>query len=189
MNLPNVLTVSRLFFAIVLIVLLEEKSSLGNILAVIVFTIASLTDFYDGYLAKKQGLISDFGKIMDPIADKALMLSVFGVFAHIGVIAWWIFIIIAFREVVVTASRLQAMQKGQVLAAERAGKIKTVVQIVAVSVILLFLVAQQSELCSSWFENVKSTWHLINQGILILAIILTVYSGFDYFQNKAKAGS
>ena len=74
--------------------------------AVIVFTIASLTDFYDGHLAKKKGLVSNFGKIMDPIADKVLILSTFGVLAHLGMIACWMFIVIAVREVAVTASRI-----------------------------------------------------------------------------------
>jgi len=184
MNLPNVLTLSRIVLAIVLVFLLEESSSTGNILAAIVFAIASLTDFCDGYLAKTKGLVSNFGKIMDPIADKVLLLSTFGVLAHIGMIAWWMFIVIAIREVVVTASRLVAMRQGQVLAAEHAGKIKTVVQIVAVSAILLYLVAQQSEFCSFWFYSAQRAWVSINYGLMLLAVILTVYSGIDYFRNK-----
>ena len=158
MNLPNVLTLSRIVLAVVLVFLLEENSSMGNILAVIVFAIASLTDFYDGYLAKKRGLVSDFGKIMDPIADKILILSTFGVLAHIGMIAWWMFIVIALREVLVTASRLLAMRHGQVLAAERAGKIKTVVQIIAVLSILLYLVAQSLNIVHIGFINVQRIW-------------------------------
>jgi CDP-diacylglycerol--glycerol-3-phosphate 3-phosphatidyltransferase len=186
MNLPNILTVSRIVFAIVLVFLLEEGTQIGNILAVIIFTIASLTDFYDGHLAHKRGLVSDFGKIMDPVADKILLLSVFGVLAHIGMIAWWMFIVIAVREVLVTGSRLMACRKGQVLAAERAGKIKTVVQITAVSVILLYLVAQQSELCSFWFYNVQRIWLNVNYCLMLAAVVLTVYSGIEYFRNKRK---
>jgi CDP-diacylglycerol---glycerol-3-phosphate 3-phosphatidyltransferase len=186
MNLPNVLTISRIVLSIVLIFLLEERSSTGNILAVIIFTIASLTDFYDGHLARTRGLVNDFGKIMDPIADKVLILSTFGVLAHIGMIAWWMFIVIAIREILVTASRLVSMREGQVLSAERAGKIKTVVQIIAVSVILLYLVAQQSEYCSFWFYNVQRIWLGINYIMMLVAVILTVYSGVDYFRNRLK---
>ncbi len=186
MNLPNVLTISRIVLAIVLVFLLEEGSSMGNILAVIVFAIAASTDFYDGHLAKSRGLVSNFGKIMDPIADKILLLSVLGVLAHIGMIAWWIFIVIAVREILVTASRLLVMRKGQVLAAERAGKIKTVVQIIAVSATLLYLAAQQSEYCSFWFYNVQRIWLGINDVLMILAVIVTVYSGIDYFRSKSK---
>jgi len=184
MNLPNMLTISRFFLAVVLIILLEKGTSVANIWAAIVFAVASLTDFYDGYLAKKKGLVSNFGKIMDPIADKVLLLSTFGVLAHIGMIAWWMFIVIAIREIIVTISRLFAMRKGQVLAAERSGKIKTVVQIVAVSAILLYLVAQQSEPCSFWFYNVQRVWIGINEGLMVLSVILTVYSGVEYFRNK-----
>jgi CDP-diacylglycerol--glycerol-3-phosphate 3-phosphatidyltransferase len=186
MNLPNVLTLSRIVLAVVMVFLLEECSATGNILAALVFTVASLTDFCDGYLARTRGLVSNFGKIMDPVADKVLLLSTLGVLAHIGVIAWWIFMVIAVREIGVTASRLLAMRQGQVLAAERTGKIKTVLQIIAVAAVLLYLVAQQSEFCSSWFYRVQHGWLLINQGLLIAAVLLTVYSGVEYFRHKAK---
>ncbi|MBF0571286.1 MAG: CDP-diacylglycerol--glycerol-3-phosphate 3-phosphatidyltransferase [Candidatus Omnitrophica bacterium] len=188
MNLPNVLTLSRIFFAGVLVFLLEGRSSTGNILAVIVFAIASFTDFYDGHLAKKRGLVSDFGKIMDPVADKILLLSVFGVLAHIARIEWWMFIVIAIREILVTLSRLWAMRHGQVIAAERAGKIKTVVQIIAVSSILLYLAAQQSDYYSSWFYNFQSIWLGVNHALMLVAVILTIYSGIEYFRNKSKIG-
>ena len=184
MNLPNILTISRIVLAIVLIFLLEESSPMGNILAVIVFAIAATTDFYDGHLAKSRGVVSNFGKIMDPIADKILLLSAFGVLAHIGMVAWWMFIVIAIREILVTASRLVAMRQGQVLAAERAGKIKTVMQIVAVSFILIYLVAQQSEFCSFWFYNVQRIWLGVNYALMLAAVILTVYSGIEYFRNN-----
>jgi CDP-diacylglycerol--glycerol-3-phosphate 3-phosphatidyltransferase len=189
MNLPNILTISRVVLAIVLVFLLEEGSSTGNILAVLVFAIAASTDFCDGHLAKSRGLVSNFGKIMDPIADKFLLLSAFGVLAHIGMIAWWMFIVIAIREILVTASRLVMMRQGQVLAAERAGKIKTVVQITAVSVILLYLVAQQSEFCSFWFYSVQRIWLGLNYVLMLAAAILTVYSGIDYFRNKKSPSS
>jgi CDP-diacylglycerol--glycerol-3-phosphate 3-phosphatidyltransferase len=184
MNLANVLTLSRIVLAFVLVFLLEENTSMGNIWAFIVFAAASLTDFYDGYLARTKGLTSNFGKIMDPIADKVLILFAFGVLAHIGRIAWWMFIVIAIREIVVTVSRLYAIRQGQVLAAERAGKIKTVAQIIAVSAILLYLVARQSQY--SWFYNNQRMWEGINYGLVLWAVILTIYSGVDYFVNKKR---
>ena len=174
MNLPNILTLSRIVLAGILVFILKANTRTGYILAVIVFAMASLTDFYDGHIAKKQGLISDFGKIMDPVADKILLLSVFGILAHIRMIAWWMFVVIAVRELVVTGSRLMAFRQGQVLAAERAGKIKTVVQIIAVSSILLYLAIQQAH----------RIWLTVNEGLMILAVILTVYSGIDYFRSK-----
>jgi CDP-diacylglycerol--glycerol-3-phosphate 3-phosphatidyltransferase len=185
MSLPNVLTVSRIVLAVVLVFLLGKHSFIGNILAVVVFTAASLTDFYDGHMARTTGRVSDFGKIMDPVADKILILSVFGVLAHIGMVAWWMFIVIAVREVLVTASRLWAVAHGQVLAAERAGKVKTVVQIVAVSVILLYLVAQPN----SWFYHVQALWVQVNYMAMLAAVVLTIYSGIDYFRQKAQKGT
>jgi CDP-diacylglycerol--glycerol-3-phosphate 3-phosphatidyltransferase len=184
MNLPNVLTLSRIVLAVVLIFLLEENSSTGNIGALIIFAIASLTDFYDGYLAKAWGLVSNFGKIMDPIADKVLILSVFGVLAHMGVMAWWMFIVIAIREVLVTASRLLAIRQGQVLAAEYAGKIKTVIQIITVFAILFYLVVRQSPYSSYLTLNVIKLWLTINLFLMLATVILTVYSGIKYFQDK-----
>jgi len=184
MNVPNFLTISRIILAIVLVFLLKENSLAGDLLAVIVFTIASLTDFYDGHLAKTKGLISDFGKIMDPIADKILLLSAFGVLAHIGMVAWWMFIVIAIREIWVTISRLLAMRRGQVLAAERAGKIKTVVQIVAVAAILLYLLAQQTG--AFWFYDVQKIWLYVNYCLMLAAVTLTVYSGIEYFRHQLK---
>ena len=184
MNLPNFLTLSRIILAFVLVLFLEERSLMGNIGATIVFAIASLTDFYDGHLARTKGLISDFGKIMDPVADKILLLSALAVLAHIGMIALWIFIVIAIREVIVTISRFLAISQGRVLAAESAGKIKTVVQIIAVSTILLFLIAQRSEYCSFWFTPIQKIWENVNYMLMLAAVILTVYSGIEYFRNK-----
>ncbi len=187
MNLPNLLTLSRIGFAVVLVVILQEQTLSGNILALVIFTIASLTDFYDGYLAKTRGLISDFGKIMDPIADKVLLLSVFGVLASIGRLSWWVFIIITFREVAVTISRLLAMREGRVIAAERTGKIKTVIQMTSVFVILFYLIAEKSQ--ALWFYNYQKSWSQVNEALILLAVVMTVYSGIDYFRHHLPRSS
>lgn len=186
MSLSNILTLSRIVLAVVLVLLLEKNSLMSDILAVIVFTMASLTDFYDGHLARTKGSVSNFGKIMDPVADKVLLLSAFGVLAHLGMIAWWMFIVIAIREILVTASRIMIMRQGQVLAAERAGKIKTIVQIIAVSAILLYLVTQQSEYCAFWFHHIQRIWLGVNYLLMLAAAVLTVYSGIEYFRHKSK---
>ena len=106
MNLPNILTLSRIVFALFIVLMLLANTLSGNIAATLLFAVASITDFYDGYLAKKQGLISNFGKIMDPIADKILMLCVFGALAYLGMVQWWMVIVIALREIAVTLSRV-----------------------------------------------------------------------------------
>ncbi|MBF0504666.1 MAG: CDP-diacylglycerol--glycerol-3-phosphate 3-phosphatidyltransferase [Candidatus Omnitrophica bacterium] len=189
MNIPNILTMSRIVLALVLVFLLKQGSEAGNIMAVVVFIIASLTDYFDGHLAKSQGLVSDFGKIMDPIADKVLLLLTLGVLAHLGMIDWRMFAVIAAREILVTASRLCAMLcHGRVLGAEGAGKIKTVIQMMAVLVILLYLVARGSDFCAGWFSHVQKNWESLINMLMWAAVILTVYSGGEYFRNKWKMG-
>jgi CDP-diacylglycerol--glycerol-3-phosphate 3-phosphatidyltransferase len=188
LSLPNILTISRFGFALILVALLLQDTLNAYIFALGVFVIASITDYYDGYYAKKLGLTSDFGKIMDPIADKFLMLSLFTVLAYIGMVEWWMVFTIAVREVLVTFSRLSAMAHGQVLAAEKAGKIKTVVQMTAVSLILLYLICELSSGSTTWFMRIDSVWRMLIQLLMIVAVILTVLSGISFFRGKAKLG-
>lgn len=183
---PNILTVSRIGFAVLLVFLLLQNSLTGNILAIIVFTLASLTDFYDGYLAKKKSTISDFGKIMDPIADKILMLSVFFVLVHLGMVALWMVILIAAREILVTLDRLWCTCRGQVLAAEMAGKIKTVFQMITVSLILLYLILDQAAFANSWFYQIQKFYLGWINVFMVITVLVTVVSGVAYFQNRLK---
>jgi CDP-diacylglycerol--glycerol-3-phosphate 3-phosphatidyltransferase len=186
MNLPNVLTVSRIGFAVILVYLLSLNSLAGNIWSAVFFFVASITDFYDGYLAKKKGLTSDFGKIMDPIADKVLMLSLFFVLAHIGMLAWWMVILIAIREMGVTVDRLWLMYHGRVLSAERAGKIKTVFQITTVAVILLYLILDQAAFANRWFYQIQNTYLGLINLLMLITVALTITSGITYFQNRIR---
>jgi len=144
LNLPNVLTILRIILTIIFIYLFCQDSLGSRLMALIVFTCASLTDYFDGYLARKHNLITPFGKIMDPIADKFLILSAFFIFMQLQLIAVWMFIAIFSREVIVTGLRLGAVKRGAVLAAEGAGKLKTVLQIVAVYLIIIFTLLIQS---------------------------------------------
>ena len=183
MNLPNVLTLSRIVLAFFIVLLLMANTTAGFIAATVLFIVASLTDFYDGHLSKKMGLTSDFGKIMDPIADKVLMLSVFGALAHLGMIEWWMVIVIAVREILVTVSRLKAVVVGQVLAAENMGKIKTVCQIAAIGVTMLFLIVEQSAFAVGWFYQVEPGWRSLINVFMVASVFFTVGSGIVYFRN------
>jgi CDP-diacylglycerol---glycerol-3-phosphate 3-phosphatidyltransferase len=184
MNLPNILTLSRIGFAGIMVYLLLWNSLTGNLWAAFVFFIASLTDFYDGYIAKKRGLISDFGKIMDPISDKVLILSIFVVLAYLGMLPWWMVSLIALREIVVTIDRLIVMRQGKVLAAEKAGKIKTVFQITTISVILLYLILDQSVFAHSWFYQIQKPYLGTINALMVITVALTLASGASYFKNK-----
>ena len=184
MTLPNILTLSRLVFAALIVWLLCQYSLAAYVAAAVLFAGAALTDFYDGHLAKKSGLTSDFGKIMDPIADKVLILSIFFVLTYTGMVEAWMVVLIAVREICVTASRLRAMSRGQVLAAEKAGKIKTVFQIISISVVLLFLIAEESPWTAAWFFQVQSLGQGVINFLMVVTVFLTVGSGAAYFKNQ-----
>ncbi|MBI3318566.1 MAG: CDP-diacylglycerol--glycerol-3-phosphate 3-phosphatidyltransferase [Candidatus Omnitrophica bacterium] len=144
MNLPNRLTLLRIALSFLLIVFLLAPGFSAKLLAVIAFTLASLTDLWDGRLARKKGMVTDFGILMDPIADKVLTLSAFLCFVQLGLAPVWMVVLIAAREFLVTGLRLFAMGRGHVLPAEAAGKHKTVSQMVAISTTLLFLLAREA---------------------------------------------
>ena len=186
MNLPNVLTLSRFIWTIVFVVLLGQNSLTTTILAALVFTIAAMTDFLDGYLAKKKGLITDFGKIMDPVADKFLMLAAFIMFVQMGVLQAWMVGLIFIREVAVTFSRVARLRRGQVIAAERSGKIKTVFQIVSVSIVLIFLILEKSSFAQNWSKSVENGWGAVINIVMFATVLLTVNSGVSYFLNLRK---
>ncbi|OGX09075.1 MAG: CDP-diacylglycerol--glycerol-3-phosphate 3-phosphatidyltransferase [Omnitrophica WOR_2 bacterium GWA2_47_8] len=185
-NLPNILTVLRMILALVFVVLMTQRGLTAMILAAVVFLIASLTDFYDGYLAKKKNLISNFGAIMDPIADKFLILIAFFIFVQMRIIPGWMFLLIFLREVLVTASRLKALRKGRVLSAEKAGKWKTVSQIAVIYLILLFIVLRETNYFLSWSDQILQGWSWGIHLVMLVTVFLTVFSGLSYFRNYRK---
>lgn len=166
MNLPNKLTMARCIMIPIFMALILNELYLW---ALLVFAIASLTDFFDGYLARKYNLVSSFGKIMDPLADKLLAFSALLAFIQLDVVSMWAPIIIIAREFFVTSLRVVAVSKGKVIAASWWGKIKTNVQLFASIFAMLF--------CH--FGNVEVA------GILIwAAAIFTVASWIAYiFEN------
>jgi len=182
LNLPNVLTLFRIALTFVFIFLFTRSGLESRILALIVFTLASLTDFFDGYLARRYNLITPFGKLMDPIADKFLILSAFFIFMQIQLIAAWMFIVIFAREVIVTGLRLITMRRGITLAAEGAGKLKTVLQIIAVYLIIIFTVLIR-------LTDSQSIMHRTFTGITIfvfIVVIVTLWSGITFVWNNRK---
>jgi len=175
-----------MILALVFVVLMTQRGLTAMILAAVVFLIASLTDFYDGYLAKKKNLISNFGAIMDPIADKFLILIAFFIFVQMRIIPGWMFLLIFLREVLVTASRLKALRKGRVLSAEKAGKWKTVSQIAVIYLILLFIVLRETNYFLSWSDQILQGWSWGIHLVMLVTVFLTVFSGLSYFRNYRK---
>src|SRR2546423_1032499 len=133
LNLPNLLTVVRILLVPVLVVALLDKTGGGDLLAAIVFAIASITDAIDGYLARSRNSITTFGKLMDPIADKLLIVAALIALVSLGRLEAWVAMVIIAREFAVTVLRVSAgTQQGVVISASVMGKLKTAVQVAMV---------------------------------------------------------
>src|SRR3989338_759156 len=140
MNLANKLTISRIMLSGIFIWFLFIRGPGAKFMAMAIFLVACLTDYYDGYIARKTGGIAAFGKLMDPIADKILVLGAFLAFVEMEIIPAWMFMIIIARELMITGIRILALSQKKVLSADVGGKHKTVSQMVAVISILIFLI-------------------------------------------------
>ena len=161
-NLPNGLTVLRLVLVPVFVVFLVADGTASRIVAFFVFGAASVTDFLDGQLARRRGTITDFGKIADPIADKALTGSALITLSVLGDLPWWVTAVILVREIGVTLLRFWVIRHG-VIAASRGGKIKTVLQIVAIGLYILPL---------------QTGW--AREAVMAAAVAVTLVTGIDY---------
>lgn len=189
MNVPNQLTVLRLALSFVFAAVLSVQGFVhAGTVALIVFAGAAFTDFLDGYLARKHGLITNFGKLMDPLADKVLMCAGFVLLCERGHIPAWIVVVILTREFLVTGLRLLASAEGKVLAAEALGKYKTTIQIVTVLYFLLFLASREPGLAwTAPLFDIRVLGPGVLGWILIgLSLVLTLLSGLSYvWKNRA----
>ena len=184
-NLPNALTVLRLILVPVFVVLgLQSKSWTALWAAFVVVAVGDVTDRVGGELARSWGQITDFGRIADPIADKALTLCGFGLLSYQGFLPWWVTILIAVRELGITAMRAFFLRRGVVVSANQAGKLKTFMQIVALGVLLIPWAhfTALSETNEGWVVVVI---HL-GQALAGVALALTLYSGFMYVLEGAR---
>jgi len=185
-NLPNILTIFRIFLTLIFIILYYQGSLGSKVFALAIFTLASATDYLDGYFARKHNLISQFGKIMDPIADKFLILSAFFIFTQMQLIAVWMFVVIALREVLITGLRLSAIQRGAALAAEGAGKLKTVLQIISVYLIIIYTILDSMMVSAQSYQHIMDLF-LSGINILIFIVVLvTLWSGISFIRNNRK---
>ena len=186
MNLPNRLTLFRIFLSFLLIIFLLIPGLAAKVAALLVFALAALTDLWDGRLARRQGLVTDFGVLMDPIADKVLVLSAFVAFVQLQVVAAWMVVLIATREFIITGLRLFALGKGQVLPAEAAGKHKTVSQMVAISLTLLYLVAREATHTGPAAEAWVRFGPLAIDALMGLTVALTLTSGISFLWRHRR---
>ena len=182
MNLPNKLTILRtILIPFFLVALLCDKNyggflSGGNWVALVIFAIASITDMLDGKIARKYNLVTNFGKFMDPLADKLLVCSAMIAFVELNRIPCWIVIIIIAREFIISGFRLVAADNGIVIAAGLWGKIKTAEQMV----MLCILIAD----FGGAFPEVATAIHIFEDILIYLALILTIVSLLDYLLHN-----
>jgi len=190
MNLANKLTLSRIGLTIIFMLLLFLYWPYAKLCALVVFMLASFTDYYDGKIAKRHNSITDFGKLMDPIADKILVLAAFLAFVELKIIPAWMVMIIIFRELAITGMRLMLLSRKAVIPASRAGKHKTVSQMLSIFVILVFLSIRQlgeSVFIFSWWNaNADYNMHMAIYAMMLITIILTLSSGVLYIKNNIK---
>lgn len=168
MNLANKLTFARLCMTPVVVMLLYFEGPIMCWVATLAFIFASITDWADGYIARRDNLITSFGKFLDPLADKVLICSVLIMFVHLGWVPAWVTIIIVCRELVVTGLRAMAIDEGMVIAADNFGKIKTVLQIVAIIPLIIHY--------PFWGIDPQP----VGKILLYIALALAVFSGFNY---------
>ncbi|WP_290370740.1 CDP-diacylglycerol--glycerol-3-phosphate 3-phosphatidyltransferase [Ruania suaedae] len=171
-NLPNVLTMLRIALVPVFVVLLWQDTSTMRLAALGVFVAAAITDKLDGSIARARGIVTDFGKIADPFADKLLTGSAFVVLSVLGDVPWWVTVLILVREIGITVLRF-VMVRRSVMAASNGGKLKTVLQVIAIC--LLILPAQA--LLGDPVGAVVSVAGLV---VLYAATAVTVVTGVDY---------
>ena len=187
MNLPNKLTVSRLGLAGVFVVCFSVPVAFRYTAGFVTFLVAAGTDYLDGVLARKHGLITDFGKLMDPLADKILTASAFIYLAGTAIgglrtFPEWAVIAIISREFLITGLRSLASSKGIVLPAERIGKHKTAWQMITI-IYFLALLSLSEMTDAPWL---RVLWNAGQDFLVPLTVILTVYSGLAYLTKNIK---
>ncbi|MFV0415508.1 MAG: CDP-diacylglycerol--glycerol-3-phosphate 3-phosphatidyltransferase [Chthoniobacterales bacterium] len=178
MNLPNKLTLSRLVVTVFFVAALTLQWPKSSTFALVFFLIAVLTDYLDGKIARQRNLITDFGKLMDPLADKILVASAFIILTEKGAMPAWAVIVIISREFLITGLRTLASAKSVVLPAEKIGKHKTAWQMVtAIFFLLLLAVGDWSSTNASWYQF---AWNKVGAFLVYGTTALTLYSGLAY---------
>ena len=183
MTLPNILTVSRIGLAFLFMLALFAHSHTGRIWALVVFGLAALTDLCDGWLARRWHQESAFGALMDPIADKILVLAAFLSFVELKLVPAWMVVLIVSREFLITGLRLVAVRHGKVLAAERGGKHKTASQMIAILVALVYLLARDVGIARGTPGSVRLVTEWGRAGVMALmglTVVLTLTSGISF---------
>jgi len=186
MTLPTQLTVLRIVLAFVIVALVFIPGLAAHVAALVCFLLAGLTDWLDGWLARRWNQVSSLGALLDPIADKVLVLGVFLAFVQLGIIPAWMVLIMLMRELVVTGVRLFAASRQVVIAAAKEGKHKLVSQVLAIGVILVVLVAREAAGPSGLSAQVDARLSQLILACMWLAVVLTIVSGSMFFWRHRR---
>lgn len=174
-NLPNTITLLRISVVPFLFILLAQPGEFWSLIIAILFVIASITDFFDGYIARKYQMITTMGKFLDPIADKIIVNTAMILLIPIGRIPAWIVAITIIRDLIVDVIRSIASSEGIYIQASILGKQKTLAQIIAVTALIIH------------YTIFGINAHIVGTVILYIALFLTIYSGVDYFIKLYKS--
>lgn len=172
MNLPNKLSLLRICLIPVMVILFSIGGTIYMRLSAIVFLIASVTDYFDGHIARKQNIVTDFGRFVDPLADKLLVLSALILLCSSSQVPAWVVITILARELAIDGLRMIVVRKGTVIAAGKLGKLKTASQMLYILVLMFFQLSSWSNV----FTIVLTIW----------IVAITIASGADYFRHYGK---
>jgi len=187
-NLPNKLTLTRIVLSPIFMAFLLVDNLVARYVALVLFAVACLTDLWDGYLARKNGCETGFGRFMDPMADKLLVSLAFVSFVSLRVIPAWVVLTIITREIIILGLRMLVAYKGEVMRSSPLARWKTASQMISAVIILIFLTGKSTLLARGIPEDVLPLYEIgqILLGLVLVATLLTVVSGLDYlYKNRS----
>lgn len=180
MNLPNKLTMLRIAMVPIFVVFVSNPAVTYQWIALVLFVIASFTDMLDGRIARSRHMVTDFGKFIDPIADKMLVMSALIMLVEQNRMPGWVCMVMLAREFAVSGFRLVASSKGKVIAAGIWGKLKTVTQMIYICMALILLPMYSIN------HDVHAVWDVATQIIMYVSMALTLWSGIDYIWKNRE---
>lgn len=181
-NIPNTLTMIRIVFIPVVMWLIWLGDPFSCMLAAIVFTLAAVTDFFDGYIARKRNLVSMTGKFLDPLADKLIVMATLVMLAAENRLAAWIVVVIVAREISITGLRALAATEGIIISSRSGGKFKTAFQLVG----LIGLIIHYEYVTDWWVASASINYHLVGFWLLMVSVVFSLYSAWEYFLGFLK---
>ena len=187
MAIPNILTVMRIFLTPIFIICLFSDFFGAQLWALVIFIVASITDAYDGYLARKNNMVTNTGRFLDPLADKILVSSAFISFSIMGLIDIWMVALIIFRDLFVMGLRFLMSRRGFIMITSKIAKSKTGVQVGIIIFTLLFLTLKGFNWVLLEDYLIFINEYQLVYYLTMIAVIFTVYTGYNYIQENRKA--